>query len=48
MKLGEVWWDQLRPSIRGEVRRSRIASLALEDIRAVERAIQVQLGLPIP
>ncbi|MCH7720701.1 MAG: type II toxin-antitoxin system PemK/MazF family toxin [Planctomycetes bacterium] len=27
---------------------SRIASLTLEDIRAVERAVQVQLGLPIP
>lgn len=27
---------------------SRIASLSLEDLRAVERAIQVQLGLPIP
>ncbi len=28
--------------------KSRIASLSLEDLRAVERAIQVQLGLPIP
>lgn len=28
--------------------RNRIASLSLEDLRAVERAIQVQLGLPIP
>ena len=27
---------------------SRIAGLSLEDLRAVERAIQVQLGLPIP
>ncbi len=28
--------------------KSRIASLSLEDLRAVERAIQVQLGLPNP
>ncbi len=28
--------------------KSRIATLSLEDLRAVERAIQVQLGLPIP
>ncbi len=27
---------------------SRIAGLSLEDLRAVERAIQVQLGIPIP
>ncbi len=28
--------------------KSRIAGLSIEDLRAVERAIQVQLGLPIP
>ncbi len=28
--------------------KSRIASLAREDLGAVERAVQVQLGLPIP
>lgn len=27
---------------------SRISSLSPEDLRAVERAIQVQLGLPVP
>ena len=27
--------------------KSRIANLSVEDLRAVERAIQVQLGLPI-
>jgi mRNA interferase MazF len=28
--------------------RNRISGLSLDDLRAVERAIQVQLGLPIP
>ena len=28
--------------------KSRISSLSSEDLRAVERAIQVQLGLPVP
>ena len=28
--------------------KSRISSLSPEDLRAVERAIQVQLGLPVP
>ena len=28
--------------------KSRISSLSFEDLRAVERAIQVQLGLPVP
>ena len=28
--------------------KSRISSLSLEDLRAVERAVQVQLGLPVP
>ncbi len=28
--------------------KSRISSLSTEDLRALERAIQVQLGLPVP
>ena len=46
-KQNKAMADQIATVAKRRLK-SRIATLSLEDLRAVERAIQVQLGLPIP
>jgi mRNA-degrading endonuclease toxin of MazEF toxin-antitoxin module len=57
MLRGEVWWVNFDPSLGGEMQKTRPATVSKQrlkskvgtltdgDIRAVERAIRVQLGL---
>ena len=46
-KQNKAMADQIATVAKRRLK-SRIATLSLEDLRAVERAIQVQLGLAIP
>ena len=46
-KQNKAMADQIA-TVSKKCLKSRISSLSPEDLRAVERAIQVQLGLPLP
>ena len=52
MKRGEVWWVAFDPAVGSEIRKTRPAVIVSNDAanrrlaRAVEDALQVQLGLP--
>ena len=46
MNRGEVWWVNFDPAVGGEIRK-HLGQVSREELDKIERAIAVQLGLPL-